>query len=438
MEERYMEKMVMPKGVISNRIYLPKTPELFDHCLKELTYQIPNPRPMVPPEIYNDLSLISPTVFSIPVGRRDLVPDNLELVDKRVLVPVDLPAPTVELREDQEDIYALVEDNCLINAKPGWGKTFVSLLIAHKLGQKTLVVVHNTTLRDQWVQEVEKVFGFEPGIIGTGRFETKTPIVVSNTQTLTKHIQKYSKMFGTMIVDECHRIPATTFKNIADASYARYKIGLSATIRRKDNKHVYIPDYFSLDRYIPLVDTAMKPSILCIYTNLELKNKLGHWVKKITDLLSNPEYIQLVCDIADIKSNVEKYKVLVVGDRLEFLEECSNRVANSRLVTSYVPNRMGIHQEIIDGKANSIFGTTSIYKEGVNIPPLSCLILGSPINNDPLLEQIIGRVTRPCPGKPQPLIIDLVLKDRTSRRQFGQRLNYYISKGYKIKEVHLD
>jgi len=428
----------MPKGVISNRIYLPKTPELFTHCLKELTYEIPNPRPMVPPDIYNDIALISPTVFSIPVGRRDLVPENIELVDKRALVPVQLPAPTVELREDQKDIYALVNDNCLVNAKPGWGKTFISLLIAHKLGHKTLVVVHNTTLRDQWVDEVEKVFGFKPGIIGTSRYETDTPIVISNTQTLGKCIQKYSKMFGTMIVDECHRIPATTFKNIADASYARYKIGLSATLKRKDNKHVYIPDYFGKDRYIPLVDTAMKPTIMCIYTNIELKNKLGHWVTKVTELLSNPVYVQLICDILDIKSNVEKRKVLLIGDRLEFLETCAEKVSNSALVTSYVKNRMEIHQQLMDGEINSIVGTTSIYKEGVNIPRLDTLILGGPINNDPLLEQIIGRVTRPYPNKPTPQIIDIVLKDRTSRRQFGTRLNYYISQGYKIIEVHND
>ncbi len=428
----------MSKGVISNRIYLPKTPELFDNCLEKLTYKIPNTRPHLPPEIFNDLAIISSKVFSIPVGRIDLVPETVELVDKRIFAPVQLPEPLVKLREDQLDIYNLIEDNCLINAKPGWGKTFSALYLAYKLKQKTLVVVHNTTLRDQWVEETEKVFGFQPGIIGTNKFQTDTPIVISNTQTLGKHIHKYSKMFGTLICDEVHRVPSTTFKNIVDASYCRYKIGLSATIKRKDKKHVYIPDYFSKDRYTPLTDTALVPTVMCIYTNIQLNNKLGHWVSKVTDLCSNPEYINLICEIADIKSNLDGHKVLTVGDRLEFLETCSDIVPNSRLVTSNVSNRMEIHKEFMYGDANSLFGTTSIYKEGINIPPLSCLILGSPINNEPLLEQIIGRITRPHPGKRNPEVIDIVLKDRTSRRQFAERLNYYISRGYRIMEIHHD
>jgi superfamily II DNA or RNA helicase len=99
--------------------------------------------------------------------------------------------------------------------------------------------------------------------------------------------------------------------------------------------------------------------------------------------------------------------------------------------------RLEIFKEMKEGKINSIAGTTGIFKEGINIPILSCLILGGPINNDPLLEQVTGRVTRPLEGKMSPQIIDIVLKDRTSRRQFGTRLNYYISKGYKIVEIHL-
>jgi len=426
------------KGVISNRLYLPKIDNLFKTCLTELTYKIPSTRRNLPPEIYNDIALISDKVFSIPVGRMDLVPKDIEMVDKRVIIPVTLPVPKIPLREDQEDIFNLVTDNCLINAKPGYGKTFTALHIAYKLGLKTIIVVHNTTLRDQWVLEVEKLFGFVPGIIGTNKFQSDTPIVVSNTQTLGKYIGKYSKSFGTMITDECHRIPSTTFKKITDASYARYKIGLSATIKRKDNKHVYIPDYFSKDRYTPLIDTSIPPTIYCIHTNIALKDSLGHWVRKITDLCENPEYIDLVCKLVDIKSNKDGHKVLMTGDRLEFLEKCHERIPNSRLVNSYTKNRMEIHQEFIDGNARSLVGTTSIYKEGINIPPLSCLVLGGPINNEPLLEQIIGRITRPYKGKRNPEVIDIVLKDKVSRRQFAQRLKYYLSKNYKIIEVDND
>ena len=427
----------MSKAVISNRIYLTRTKEIFDHCLKELTYKIPSNRPRIPPEIICDIHIVGDKVFSIPVGRVDLIPEGWEILDKRKLAPINLPTPQTTLRDDQVDVYDSVVDNCLVNAKPGWGKTFVGLNIAAKFNEKTLVVVHNTVLRDQWVEETKKVFGFTPGIIGTGKFQYETDIVISNTQTLGKHIQKYKDMFGLLIVDECHRVPATTFKNIVDACYARYKIGLSATIGRKDGKHVIIPDYFSKKVFAPKKDTAMKPIIYCIHSNIGLDNSLGHWARKVTALSEDEQYQNLICDIANIKINVDKHKILVVGDRLEFLESCANRVPNTTLVTSYTDGRLNIHKQIFND-LNGIFGTTSIYKEGVNIPPLSCLILGSPINNRYLLEQLIGRVTRPFKGKRTPEIIDIVLSDKVSKRQFAERMNYYASQNYKIIQVRND
>ena len=425
----------MATGVLSNRIYLPKEKELFTSTMEKLTYKIPSKRRNVAPEIYCDIKIVNPRVFSIPSGRMDLVPKNIEIKDKRVLVPTDLPHPRIELREDQKDIYGLIHDNCLINAKPGWGKTFSALWLSYKFGQKTLIVVHNTAMRDQWVLETEKLFGFKPGIIGSNKFQTDTPVVISNIQTLTKHIHKYGQTFGTIICDEVHRVPASTFKKIVDASYARYKFGLSATIKRKDGKHVYIPDYFSKDIYTPLTDTSLKPKIFCLHTDIALDHSLGHWVRKVTALCEREDYINLVKDIVDIKSNLDGHKVLAVGERLEFLEACHLLTPNSRLVTGAVTNRMDIFDEVLENKANSIYGIISIFKEGINIPPLSCLVLACPINNEPLLEQVIGRVTRPYPGKRQPEIWDIVFKDRISRSQFAQRVNYYTSKGYEIEEI---
>ena len=126
----------------------------------------------------------------------------------------------------------------MINAPPSWGKTFTALSIARKLGQKTLVCVHTTDLRNQWVKEIRQQFGFEPAIIGSGRFSTQGPIVVGNIQSLTKKKHDIAKLFGLIIMDEVHHVSATSFRDLVHSSYARYKIGLSGTLRRKDEKHV--------------------------------------------------------------------------------------------------------------------------------------------------------------------------------------------------------
>ena len=82
-----------------------------------------------------------------------------------------------------------------------------------------------------------------------------------------------------------------------------------------------------------------------------------------------------------------------------------------------------------------LFGTQSIFSEGISLDCLSCLILGTPINNEPLLTQLIGRVIRMYDGKQQPKVVDINLHGRTARKQASARRGYYIRQGYEVFEV---
>ena len=39
---------------------------------------------------------------------------------------------------------------------------------------------------------------------------------------------------------------------------------------------------------------------------------------------------------------------------------------------------------------NILFGTQSIFSEGISLNELSCLVLGTPVNNEPLLTDAAG------------------------------------------------
>jgi len=247
----------MPKAIISNKIYLEKPSEVQEkHIIKSLTHQIMvqgfertksgklNPKRKV--EYIRNYGLLPKGIISIPVGRMDLVPEEYQIIDKRVTNHVPFPTPKIPLRELQQEIYDKVDDNCFINAKVGFGKTFTALHIASKLGMKTLVIVHTTSLRDQWVEEAEILFGHPVGIIGGGKFDIEDHfIVVGNIQSLLKHADILAKEFGTIILDEAHHCPASTFTQFIDKMYARYRIGLSGTMQRKDGKHIFIYNRFS-------------------------------------------------------------------------------------------------------------------------------------------------------------------------------------------------
>ena len=50
----------------------------------------------------------------------------------------------------------------------------------------------------------------------------------------------WSANYGHLIVDECHHLSAVSFELVARRSKARYVLGLSATVARKDGHHPII------------------------------------------------------------------------------------------------------------------------------------------------------------------------------------------------------
>ena len=426
------------KAVISNRIYLEVTDKYKEVLSKELTYTIPSYNPKDPPMVIKNMARIKSNLVSIPIGRKDLIPNDYEVVDKRVEKPVEFPDFKFDLRPSQEDAYNEVDDNCIINAWVSWGKTFTGLAIAGKLGQKTLIIVHTVPLRNQWAAEVEKVYGITAGIIGSGKFDLSSPVVIGNTQSLYRRIPDIRKEFGTVILDEMHHVSSPTFSKVVDTNYARYKIGLSGTIERKDGKHVVFRDYFGQKVIKPPKENYMTPSIWIHRSEIRFMDGSNiPWANKVTQLAYNEEYVHTIALLAAAFAT-KGHKVLVVSDRVHFLQACAELAGDKAIcVTGEVPHeqREILMSDISKGKANILFGTQAIFSEGISLDDLSCLILGTPVNNEPLLTQLIGRVIRQKEGKRNPIVVDIHLKGNTARRQASNRMGYYMKQGYQIQEL---
>ena len=426
------------KAVISNRIYLEVTDEYKDFLSKELTYTIPSYNPTDPPLVIKNMARIKTGLVSIPVGRTDLIPQDYEVVDKREVIKADFPKFKFDLRDSQKAVYDELNDNAIINAWVSWGKTFTGLAIAGKLGLKTLVVTHTVPLRNQWAKEVEKVYGFKPSIIGSGSFDTSGPVVIGNTQTLYRNISEIRHIFGTVILDEMHHVSSPTFSKIIDTNYARYKIGLSGTIERKDGKHVVFRDYFGHNIFKPPKENFMAPSVHILHSEVRFMDGAKiPWANRVTALGNNEEYRHTVALTAAAYA-AKGHKVLVVSDRVHFLKACAELAGEDAIcVTGEVSHedREKYMSEIRNGKKKILFGTQAIFSEGISLNNLSCLILGTPINNEPLLTQLIGRVIRKEENKRDPVIVDIHLKGNTARKQASNRMGHYMKQGYAIKQL---
>ena len=424
------------KAVISNRIYMDCSAELQEKLDKELTYAIPARNPLDPPEIIKNMGIIRNGLVSLPIGRTDLIPEHYEIVDKRIHKPVDFPEFRFDLRDSQKAVYDEIKDNSIINAWVSWGKTFTGLAIAGKLGQKTLVVTHTVPLRNQWAKEVEKVYGFKPGIIGSGKFEIDAPIVIGNTQTLYRNIPKIRKEFGTVILDEMHHVSSPTFSKVLDTNYCRYKIGLSGTIERKDGKHVVFRDYFGNTVFKPPKENYMTPTVHIVPSEIRFMDGAKiPWANRVTKLATDEEYQHTISMLAAAYA-ARGHKVLVVSDRVSFLKRCAELTGEKAIcVTGEVAHedRETLVNEILYGKAEVLYGTQAIFSEGISVDNLSCLILGTPVNNEPLLTQLVGRVIRKKEGKKDPVIIDIHLKGNTARKQASNRAGFYMKQGWNMK-----
>ena len=424
------------KAVISHRIYMDCSAELQNKIDKELTYAIPTHNPLDPPEMIKNMGIIRNGLISLPIGRMDLIPEHYEIVDRRISKPVDFPEFKFELRASQKKVYDEIEDNAIINAWVSWGKTFTGLAIAGKLGQKTLVVTHTVSLRNQWAKEVEKVFGITAGIIGSGRFELDAPVVIGNTQSLYRNIDKIRKEFGTIILDEMHHVSSPTFSKILDTNYCRYKIGLSGTIERKDGKHVVFRDYFGNTLFKPPKENYMTPEIHIVPSEIRFMDGARiPWANRVTALSNDEEYRHTVSMLAAAYA-ARGHKVLVVSDRVSFLKSCANLTGDKAVcVTGEVSleDREKLIDKILYGDANVLYGTQAIFSEGISVDTLSCLILGTPVNNEPLLTQLVGRVIRKKEGKIDPVIIDIHLRGNTARKQASNRVGFYMKQGWEMK-----
>jgi hypothetical protein len=97
----------------------------------------------------------------------------------------------------------------------------------------------------QWIERLKMFLEIDPkdiGIIGGGRRKPTGVVDVALIQSLVRRgaVSDLVADYGHVIVDECHHLSAASFELVARRSKARYVLGLSATVARKDGHHPII------------------------------------------------------------------------------------------------------------------------------------------------------------------------------------------------------
>lgn len=362
------------------------------------------------------------------------------LIDERNFTPLDYILEfSGTLRPEQQDAAdQLIKDDRarsgILQAKCSWGKTFTASSLIATNNTKTMVLLHTKMLFRQWIKELENLIpNCKIGRIGDGLFEVED-ITVGIYKTVYNNLDKLRDEFSMVIVDEAHLCGAEMFSTALHGLNAKIKIGITATPKRKDGKHVFFPDYFT-KHIVFAKDTRVlaTPSIKIQKTDFKFTviDPKRDWARQINKLSINKNYMELIANttISYIKNG---RCPLILSDRVQMLKDLNTMIPSSILMigsTSEADREEGLAN--VGNKYKAVL-STKLFDEGISCHRLDTLILTCPNNNPIKMEQRIGRIEREHPEKQLPLVHDFWLVGKMVERQQNNRLDWYKQRGYHI------
>lgn len=373
---------------------------------------------------------------------------DYQLKDQRPQISEVKFTSNIKLLPEQEPIVAkaLEVDSGVIVAPSGSGKTIIGLEIIAQRKRPALILVHRKQLLDQWIERTQAFLGIPKKDIGqyySVKKKTGEEITIAMMQTLVRigNFAELQNKFGTIIVDECHHIPAKTFREVISQLNPKYIYGLTATPKRKHNDesliYMFIGGIIAQMEHVPeiIAETAAAPyksikaQIIVRETNLEVPFKFTTDNFQILAKLICFDTNRNLMIVKDIQEQAAQgKKVLFLSERRDHLEILSlylKGLCETIAISGEDSNakRTIKLKQIQTGHYQAILSTGQFFGEGLDIPNIDCLIIAFPFSFEGRLIQYIGRMR----GKDnQKTIIDYEDKKIAFlERQFKQRKRYY-------------
>jgi superfamily II DNA or RNA helicase len=331
---------------------------------------------------------------------------------RKKLNPVELQF-NAQLREHQQSAIETVakKDFGVIVAPPGSGKTIVGLKIISDKSQPALIIVHRKQLVEQWIERIETFLGIpkhEIGRIGQGKSKVGKKITIATIQSLSKELIKpesdsFTNSFGTIIVDECHHIPAKTYRDTIAKLPTYYLYGLTATPFRKYNDGKII---FS---HLGEIIVEIKPAEISSYkqakiiirnTELDIpfNSKTDQFETLSKMLIHDSARNKLILEDVFVELKLGK-KIVIITERKEHIDTLNQYLKQSyeTITLSGDDSETSRTQKwkiLKEGNYQVLITTGQYFGEGSDLQNANSLFLVYPFAFEGKLIQYIGRVQR--------------------------------------------
>lgn len=331
-----------------------------------------------------------------------------DFVDKRQRHPLENFSFHATLQEHQLGVIKAIEkkDFGVIVAPPGAGKTIMGLKIVADKKQPALIIVHRRQLLKQWVERIEGFLGIpkkDIGVIGQGKRKTGKQITVASIQSLAKVDSSLHGEFGTIIVDECHRVPGKTFRETLQLFKSVYLYGLTATPFRKhtDDKLIfaYLGDIIA-EVQPTQIETHKPATVIVRKTDLEVpyNSKIDPFEVLSKILIHDSTRNKLIA--ADVATELNKgRKAVILTERKEHLASLNLFLKQHYETITLSGDDSELDKRskwklLADGAFQVLLTTGQYFGEGTDLKSISTLFLVYPFSFKGKLIQYIGRVQR--------------------------------------------
>lgn len=346
-------------------------------------------------------------------------------------------------------------DYGVLAATTAFGKTVVAAALIAQRACNTLVLVHRRELLTQWVERLRTFLDIDPkeiGIVGGGRRKPTGIIDVAVIQSLVRkgEVSDMVADYGHIVVDECHHLSAASFELVARRAKARYVLGLSATVARKDGHHPIIfmqcgPVRHRVDARVQAAERGIahrarhRRTAFCLPPPLAVLDRPSMPAVYAALAQDEPRNDLIFDDV--LKALEAKRSPVVLTERRDHLDYLQRRF--SHFVRNLVVLRGGMSAaerraseaalRVSDGEERLILATGRYIGEGFDDQRLDTLFLTMPISWKGTLAQYVGRLHRQHAGKTEVLVVDYVdeavpmLARMAAKRRTGYRaLGYTI------------
>ncbi|MDP3461544.1 MAG: DEAD/DEAH box helicase family protein [Bacteroidales bacterium] len=328
--------------------------------------------------------------------------------DERKLKPSIPFAFNSALRNHQLGVIETVskKDYGVIVAPPGSGKTVIGLKVIVDKRQPALIIVHRKQLLEQWTERIEAFLCIpkrDIGVIGQGKSKIGKQITVATIQSLPKQIESFQNQFGTIIVDECHHVPAETFRSTIEKLHTYYLYGLTATPFRKynDGKMIFTHLGEIIANIQPTeIENYKQAKIIIRNTELDVpyNSKTDSFETLSKILVHDTARNKLILE--DVKTVLNQgKKAVIITERKEhidtlylFLKQSYEAITLSGEDSE--TSKKARWKTLQEGNFQVLITTGQYFGEGTDLQNISCLFLVYPFSFEGKLIQYIGRVQR--------------------------------------------